>query len=186
MYDANEEPTTWLTIPKWLWQLSIVSGTVLMMWLALLVVPAATVVAVTDIVAGGNEGASVVAELPDLPPLPPLTWSMGSDRCPDSLAAIPGYDAAVPVRLDCVCDAASTQASGSVWGSETYTSDSQLCRAALHAGAVGPEGGRVVVQSAQGCSSYPEVDRHGVRSAAWGEWAGSYYFPSTSQGACSR
>jgi hypothetical protein len=45
-----------------------------------------------------------------------------------------------------------------VWGSAPYTSDSDICRAALHAGVIGPEGGEVTA----------------IRAAApEGEWRGS-------------
>jgi hypothetical protein len=45
-----------------------------------------------------------------------------------------------------------------VWGSAPYTSDSDICRAAQHAGVIGPEGGEVTAIRAEG----PE-----------GEWRGS-------------
>lgn len=45
-----------------------------------------------------------------------------------------------------------------VWGSAPYSSDSDICRAALHAGVIGPEGGDVTALGAEP----PE-----------GEWRGS-------------
>ena len=71
----------------------------------------------------------------------------------------------------CRCDGAG---SGPVWGSGTYTADSDLCRAALHAGAIGLGGGVVNVTSAPGQSSYAGTTRNGVTTSNWGSYGASF------------
>jgi len=68
-------------------------------------------------------------------------------------------------------------ASGPVWGSDIYTDDSSVARAAVHAGLlqVG-ETGVVTVTILPGQSSYAASQRHGVNSSSYGAWSGSYRF----------
>lgn len=68
-------------------------------------------------------------------------------------------------------------AQGSVWGSDVYTDDSVLARAAVHAGLVAV-GQTAVVQVTilPGQPSYAAATRNGVDSAAYGAWSGSYAF----------
>lgn len=78
-------------------------------------------------------------------------------------------------QLSCTCPSGFSL-SGSVWGSDTYTDDSDICKAALHAGAIGRSGGRVTVELAPGLSSYGGSPRNGVESGDYGSWGGSYRF----------
>jgi hypothetical protein len=57
-----------------------------------------------------------------------------------------------------------------LWGTEIYTDDSSLCAAAIHAGELGPEGGRVAVEIRPGEPKYAGSRWHGVRSNSWGSW----------------
>lgn len=67
----------------------------------------------------------------------------------------------------------------SVWGDGTYTDDSSVCAAAVHAGLITPEeGGRVVIEIAPGETSYTGSDANGVTSQDYGEWGGSFTFPT--------
>ena len=69
---------------------------------------------------------------------------------------------------------------GSVWGTGTYTDDSSICTAAVHAGVITPDdGGTVVIEIAPGQSSYQGSTAHGVTSNDYGEFGGSFRFPST-------
>ena len=63
---------------------------------------------------------------------------------------------------------------GSVWGTGVYSDDSSVCTAAVHAGAIGFDGGRVVIEIRPGQSSYSASERNGVSSAEWGAWDGSF------------
>ena len=66
---------------------------------------------------------------------------------------------------------------GAVWGTDVYTDDSSVARAAVHAGvlAIG-ETRTVTVSILPGQASYPASTRHGISSASWGSWAGSFAF----------
>jgi hypothetical protein len=75
--------------------------------------------------------------------------------------------------LSCTCKGNAT---GSVWGSDTYTADSSICRAAVHSGLIGAAGGDVTVRKMAGCSSYASTTRNGVTTSSWGPFSNSYYF----------
>lgn len=66
---------------------------------------------------------------------------------------------------------------GTIWGTGVYTSDSSVCRAARHAGAVGPRGGTVRVLRLGGLDSYKGSSAHGIDSASYGAWGASFGFP---------
>ena len=51
-----------------------------------------------------------------------------------------------------------------VWGTDVYTDDSSLCRAALHAGVISPQGGSITVNRTAGRPLYVGTTRNGVRS----------------------
>lgn len=66
--------------------------------------------------------------------------------------------------------------SGSVWGTDTYTTDSALCVAAVHAGMIGKKGGTVKVATFSGKSSYAGTTRNGVATSSWGSFDRSFKF----------
>ncbi len=67
---------------------------------------------------------------------------------------------------------------GSVWGTDTYTDDSSVCSAAVHAGLINPVGGgRVVIEIAPGEEAYEGSEASGVTSQDYGPWGGSFTFP---------
>lgn len=93
--------------------------------------------------------------------------------CPERLVGTPS--------LVCACSAEATQA-GSVWGSDLYTDDSAICRAALHAGMIEASGGTIWAFERPGAQSYPAVARNGVSSTAWtGAWRRSIAFRPASE-----
>lgn len=96
----------------------------------------------------------------------------GAPACPDRLVG--------QASLVCGCSAEAT-ASGSVWGSDLYTDDSRVCRAAVHAGVIGPEGGDIWVYERPGQSAYPAVERNGVSSSSWAAWQRSIAFQPASE-----
>jgi hypothetical protein len=66
---------------------------------------------------------------------------------------------------------------GSVWGTGTYTDDSALAAAAVHAGVVAPgETANLTVEVLPGQASYKGSANHGVASADYGAWEGSFKF----------
>ena len=66
-------------------------------------------------------------------------------------------------------------ATGSVWGTDVYTDDSDLSSAAVHAGVLEEgETGTVMVEIMPGEESYTGSVRNGVESWDYPEWSGSY------------
>jgi LCCL domain len=64
---------------------------------------------------------------------------------------------------------------GAIWGTNLYTTDSDLGTAVVHAGVLrNAQEGIVKVVMLPGVESYPGSARHGVSSASWGSWTGSY------------
>ena len=92
-------------------------------------------------------------------------------QCPDDFVAF----AEETEPLTCQCRAEATQR-GEVWGTDVYTSDSRICRAALHAGAVPRLGGPVTVVPESGRSAYPGTTRLGVASYDFGPYESSFRF----------
>jgi hypothetical protein len=64
---------------------------------------------------------------------------------------------------------------GQIWGTDVYTSDSPLARAAVHAGILSDgSSGPVLVRILPGQSSYQGSSRYGVGSTAYGAYGLSY------------
>ncbi|GAC1352943.1 MAG: hypothetical protein NVS3B20_15960 [Polyangiales bacterium] len=67
---------------------------------------------------------------------------------------------------------------GTIYGTFRYTTDSALCVAALHAGAIDVDkGGFVKVKITKGLPHYRDTKLHGIRSSDWGKYEESFYFP---------
>lgn len=135
-------------------------------------------------------GVIVVTPMPGLPAYAGsaangiTTSNYGPWRASFSVAAPAAAAAACPNNfqnrsepLTCTC---TTEAalSGSVWGTGTYTSDSRICRAAIHAGAIPVTGGVVTVTPAPGQQSYAGSAANGITSANYGPWSASFTFGS--------
>jgi len=63
-----------------------------------------------------------------------------------------------------------------VFGTETYTSDSPVCAAAMHVGAISDRGGQATVMLEAGRPAYRGSKRNGVSSRDWGAYRASYRF----------
>jgi hypothetical protein len=71
---------------------------------------------------------------------------------------------------------------GSVYGDGTYTDDSKLSTAAVHAGLLAPEQeGVVAVTIMPGQSHYVAARRHNIDSRDFGAWQGSFSFAGAQQ-----
>ena len=80
------------------------------------------------------------------------------------------------VRYDCPPDGEPAV----VWGSGTYTDDSSVCTAAVHAGLITFEdGGRVVIEIAPGQEAYNGSEANDVTTSDYGYWDGSFTFPKS-------
>ena len=91
---------------------------------------------------------------------------MTLDICPTDYGSFP-EDAPT---LTCGCSAAAVK-DGSVYGANPYYWQSSPCRAALHAGAVGAQGGQIVIEPAQQ-PFFPAVTRNGVEGRSYGDGRG--------------
>jgi hypothetical protein len=92
-------------------------------------------------------------------------------QCPTNAVAMRGTGQS----LRCYCPANAT-GSGTVWGTNIYTDDSNICRAAVHAGVIGPSGGEVWIRARPGRSSYSGSNRNGVSTNNYARWHGSFSF----------
>ena len=95
----------------------------------------------------------------------------GPEHCPIRLS----INRELPTPFTCVCNPEAIQ-EGAVWGTDTYTDDSGLCRAAVHAGAIPAAGGAVTVVRAAGRPLYTGSSRNGVQSNDYGSYSDSIHF----------
>ena len=95
----------------------------------------------------------------------------GPGLCPGYL----GINRELATPFTCRCTTEAIQR-GSVWGTDVYTDDSSLCRAALHAGKVTPAGGTIAVDRAAGRQLYVGTTRNGVQSNDFGAFPVSISF----------
>lgn len=62
-----------------------------------------------------------------------------------------------------------------IWGTDTYTDDSSVCTAGVHASVITfSSGGYVFIQIEPGQDNYTGTTRNGVTSNDYGSWGGSY------------
>ncbi len=74
------------------------------------------------------------------------------------------------------CTCAPGAPAGSVWGSDPYTDDSNLCTAARHSGVIGENGGLVRAMAVSGLESYRGSAWNGVSTSDYGSWGRSVTF----------
>jgi hypothetical protein len=102
--------------------------------------------------------------------------------CPKAFKDLPADQRQSAKPIQCTCPAVVSQ--GSVWGTTVYTTDSSICRAAVHAGVITAAGGEVTVQASLGCKAYAGSDANGITSSDWGPYATSFFFPAKGDGKC--
>lgn len=65
----------------------------------------------------------------------------------------------------------------SVWGTGTYTDDSSVCTAGVHAGLITIEdGGTLTIEMRPGEAAYDGTVANGITSGDWGAWSSSFVF----------
>lgn len=96
------------------------------------------------------------------------------EDCPSSLAVFATMKPGQVWR--CRCTETRLKSPGTIYGTDRYTSDSSVCTAALHAGAVQPAGGEVTAHTGEGCPRFPATSKNGVTSREWGRYNASYAF----------
>lgn len=92
--------------------------------------------------------------------------------CPSDAISYRGQNG---TEVTCSCSS-SAASNGFVWGTNIYTDDSTLCRAAVHAGRISQSGGVIKAIIRPGQSSYVGSTQNGVTSYSYGTWGGSVEF----------
>jgi len=110
---------------------------------------------------------SGVLDVDTLPVEAPLV-SMGGDMCPTTLRAT-GF---IFETITCKCPSKVT---GTIYGSNPYTADSNPCKAAKHAGVDISK--PITLKSYSGCRAYKSSVRNGVLSTRWGKYDTSFIIP---------
>lgn len=78
-------------------------------------------------------------------------------------------------ELVVACPAGCGSEYGVVWGTDTYTADSAICPAAIHAGLISAdESGLIRVTYAPGLEEYPGTERNGIITEDYGSWGASF------------
>lgn len=79
--------------------------------------------------------------------------------------------------LSCTCPASPNERSP-VWGTGTYSNDSYICKAAIHAGAIDRSGGRVAIEILPDQSSYTGSTHNRITTLTYGKTRrlGAYRF----------
>jgi hypothetical protein len=78
----------------------------------------------------------------------------------------------------CKCSESRMKNTGAVYGDGRYTTDSNTCTAALHAGVLQSAGGGVTIHTDEGCKRFNASAKNGVTSREWGAYTRSYGFAS--------
>ncbi|HLA63854.1 MAG TPA: LCCL domain-containing protein [Rhodothermales bacterium] len=116
--------------------------------------------------APAEQAAPGAAPAPPPPPATPVDWLTNA-------ATYQGQNGTV-VTIQCAANPSMTNV-GPVWGTDTYSDDSAMCVAAVHAGIITPAaGGRVAVTIAPGQDAYTGSERNGVITGDWPVWPGSF------------
>jgi LCCL domain len=93
----------------------------------------------------------------------PVLWNTG--------AAIAAFEAGKTLKFNCPANGKES----SVWGTDTYTLDSSICTAAVHAGKITLEGGGLVtIEMRPGESSYKGSTRNGVKTNDYEKYGSSF------------
>jgi hypothetical protein len=89
---------------------------------------------------------------------------------------LPGQLGHQPQPTDAVRLHLQRRYGGAVWGTDVYTDGSDLCRAALHTGAIGAAGGAITVTRSEARAFYTGTSRNGVASNDYGSYDASIAF----------
>jgi hypothetical protein len=78
-----------------------------------------------------------------------------------------------PITLECPANGSL----GRIYGTDTYTDDSSICTAAVHAGLISlATGGRITIEAAGGQAAFPGSHRNGVTSREFASWPNGFRF----------
>lgn len=106
--------------------------------------------------------------------------------CPASLDAL-DQRPALGTSLTCLCKAPDASSAGDIWGTGIYTADSDICSAAVHAGALAPGNtAAVTVKALPGCGEYTGSIANGLTSSDFSSYSHSFGFEGSSMGDTSK
>lgn len=95
-----------------------------------------------------------------------------SIQCTDSVKSLGKNNSTGPFTVTCP---ANCTGSGSVWGTGTFTTDSKICKAAIHSGIISAaSGGNVFVVLKAGLGAYVGTARNGIKTNSWGSYGKSF------------
>lgn len=117
--------------------------------------------------AGRGFRVVLAAGEPDRLSRPAAPKAMVMDVCPNDYAGFP-EDAPA---LTCTCPPEAARKGGTVYGANPYYYQSSVCRAAVNAGAITTQGGRITI-TPEAAPFFPAVTRNGVRGNGWGSGRG--------------
>jgi len=93
----------------------------------------------------------------------PVLWN--------STAALGNFEAGKTVKVSCPANGKESN----VWGTDTYTLDSSICTAAVHAGKIKLEtGGPVTIEMRPGETSYKGSTRNGIKTNDYEQYGSSF------------
>lgn len=98
---------------------------------------------------------------------------VGGARAIDCAMSAQSVEAEVGQSLTLICPAGCRDV-GTVWGTDIYSDDSAICRAAIHGGAIPASGGTFLLTIHDGQSAYAASSRNGVTTSEWGAWQRSF------------
>lgn len=79
-------------------------------------------------------------------------------------------------QKDQICSCKAGFPLRSVWGSGLYTSDSDVCTAAVHAGVITSSGGTIETILAPTQASYSGSSKNGITTSKWGAYNGTSFY----------
>ncbi|XP_071984131.1 uncharacterized protein [Engystomops pustulosus] len=79
-----------------------------------------------------------------------------------------------------VCPPGCLYEKGQLWGTDEYTENSVICKAAIHAGKLTNQGGDITTEKIPGLNKHQPSERNGIKSMEYGPWPSSFRFISPS------
>ena len=139
----------------------------------------------TGLACGGTSPPAT--ETPSAPTTPPTPAEMEQEGATEaSGGSVPGEAPAQAIDLACRKKARDVQGDageslvvacpsgcttgGAVWGTDTYTGDSAICAAGVHAGVIPASGGAFELELGPGQPKYVGSARNGVTSGDYGKY----------------
>jgi hypothetical protein len=106
-----------------------------------------------------------------------ISWSDDLSNIMSYYEDINSLDDVKPGDTFTVTLPADGDATWTIYGTEIYTSDSEIGTAAVHAGLIdAASGGTVTVEYVAGQDSYTSTEANGITSEDYGSWDHSYKF----------